>query len=47
MPELTVNPRSEVNLFYRLNKDKPISVIFLNRNGTTIDLTAGSTNVAC
>ena len=28
IPEPTVNPRSGINLFYRLNKEKPISVNF-------------------
>jgi hypothetical protein len=46
IPELTVNPRSEVSLLERLNKDKPVSVNFLNRNGTTNELGAGSTNLS-
>jgi len=46
IPELSINPRSEVKLLDRLNKDKPISVNFLNRNGTTIDLTIGNTNLS-
>jgi len=46
IPELSINPRSEVSLLDRLNKDKPISVNFLNRNGATTDLTIGNTNLS-
>jgi len=46
IPELTVNPRTEVTLLDRLNKDKPVSVNFLNRNGTTNELAVGSTNIS-
>ena len=43
IPEWSLNPRSEIKLLERLNSDKSISVNYLNRICTTIDMSVGST----
>lgn len=42
IPELSLNPKSEVSIIERLNSDKPIAVNYLNRICSTIDVTGGT-----
>ena len=43
IPELKLNPKSEVNLLDRLNSDKEIKMNYLNRLCSVIDIQRGST----
>ena len=43
IPELTLNPKSEISLLERLNTDKEIKVNYLNRITNVMDVQQGST----